>query len=242
MPTKITHYNTYERHVTERRCTGGQPKLVCNGGKFKHIMNSSEKVFYGGNTQFSLKACKWIECHSERIGRHIHHALCGHGGERCVVINKKEIVLDGHDSETSTVYQFHGCKWYGYPCITGSTNDKYQKTLNQENQIRSLGYNVVSVWECENPEVSNRHLQKKFIPYPHHIVSDFETVLRRLNLGLTFDLKIDCSHIPVSVAINDSLTNEPIFIENRDPERLIEESLPVDKKSFRERFGIVIQC
>ena len=51
----------------------------------------------------------------------------------------------------------------------------------------------------------------------------FEAVLRRLNLGLTFDLKIDCFHIPVSIAINDSLTNEPIFIENHDPEQLIEE-------------------
>ena len=86
-----------------------------------------------------------------------------------------------------------------------------------------MGYNLVSVWECENPEVSNRHLQKKFVPCPHYIVFDFEAVLRRLNIGLTLDLKIDCSHIPTSIAINDSLTNEPIFIENRDPERLIEE-------------------
>ena len=53
-------------------------------------MNSSEKVFHGGNTQFSWKACKWIECHSEQIGRHIHHAFCGYGGERCVVIDEKK--------------------------------------------------------------------------------------------------------------------------------------------------------
>ena len=86
-----------------------------------------------------------------------------------------------------------------------------------------MGYNVVSVGECENPEVSNRHLQNTFVPYPHYIVFDFEAVLRRLNLGLTFDLKIGCSHILVIVAINDSLTNESIFIENRNLERLIEE-------------------
>ena len=147
---RFTCHNTYERHVTERRCTGGQPKLVCDGGKFKHIMNTSEKVFYGGNTQFSLKAFKWIECHSERIGSYIHHALCGHGGERCVVINKKEILVDGYNSETSTIYQFYRCKRNGCPCILRSTNDKYQKILNLENQIRSLGYNIVSVRECEN--------------------------------------------------------------------------------------------
>ena len=28
---------------------------------------------------------------------------------------------------------------------------------------------------------------------------------------------IDCSYIIVSMAINDSLTNKPIFMENRDP-------------------------
>ena len=87
---------------------------------------------------FSWKACKWIECHSEQIGGHIHQAFCGYGGERCVVINEKEILVDGCDPETSTVYQFYGCKWHGCPCITGS-NDKYQKTPNLEKQIRSLG-------------------------------------------------------------------------------------------------------
>ena len=34
---------------------------------------------------------------------------------------------------------------------------------------------------------------------------------------------IDYSYIPVSVAINHSLANEPIFIENQDHERLIKD-------------------
>ena len=50
-------------------------------------MSSSEKVFYGGNTQFSYAACKWIERQAELLGKHIHHALCGHGGEYCVTIH-----------------------------------------------------------------------------------------------------------------------------------------------------------
>ena len=87
---------------------GGKPKLVCLGEKFKHIMNASEKVFCGGNTQFSWKACRRIEHQSELIGRHIYHPLCGHGEERCVVINKKEILVDKFDSETLTIYQFYG--------------------------------------------------------------------------------------------------------------------------------------
>ena len=117
-------------------------------------MNNSEKVFYGGNTQFSWKGCKWIEKQSELIGRHIHHALCGHGGERCVIIDKKEILVDGYDPETSTIYQFYGCKWHGCPCLGSGSSSKYNNTLRIENQIKSQGYNVVSVWECRTPELS----------------------------------------------------------------------------------------
>ena len=52
-------------------------------------MSSSEKVFYGENTQFSQAACQWIERQAELLGKHIHHALCAHGGEYCVKVNKK---------------------------------------------------------------------------------------------------------------------------------------------------------
>ena len=116
---RFTCHDNYNRHVTEKWCTGGQPKLVCDGGKFRQIMNNLEKVFYVGNTQFSWKACKWIERQSELCGRYIHHAFCGHGGKRCVVIDKKEILVNGYDPETSTVYKFYGCKWHGCPCIAG---------------------------------------------------------------------------------------------------------------------------
>ena len=115
-----------------RLCTGAQPKPVCDGGKFKHIMNSSEKAFYGGNTKFSWKDYKWIKQQSELSNQHIYHAMSGHGGERCVVIDKKEILVNGYDPETSTIYQFYRSKWQGCPCL-GSNNGKYQKTLNLEN-------------------------------------------------------------------------------------------------------------
>ena len=89
---KFSQHQHYNRHVTENRCTGAQTKLICSSKKFKHIMYSSEKVSYAGNTQFSWKGCKWIDKQSELIGRHIHHALCGHEGEKCVIIDKKEIL------------------------------------------------------------------------------------------------------------------------------------------------------
>ena len=49
------------RHIEDERCAVGKTKIICSGGKFKHILNSSEKVFYGGDTTFSCTACHWTE-------------------------------------------------------------------------------------------------------------------------------------------------------------------------------------
>ena len=72
------------RHLKEERCTGGKTKIISSGGKFKHILNSSEKVFYGGDTEFSYTACQWIEAQAMETGKHILHKMCGHCG-KCMV-------------------------------------------------------------------------------------------------------------------------------------------------------------
>ena len=41
------------RHLKEEGCTGGKTKIIYSVGKFKHILNSSENVLYGGDTKFS---------------------------------------------------------------------------------------------------------------------------------------------------------------------------------------------
>ena len=48
------------RHLKEERCTGGKTKIICSEGKFRYILNSSEKVFYGGDTKFSYTACSGL--------------------------------------------------------------------------------------------------------------------------------------------------------------------------------------
>ena len=90
---RFNRHDNYNRHVTGGTCGGGKTKLICPGGKFERIMNSSEKVFYGSKKNFSYAACQWIEKQSELIGEHIHHALCGHGGEFSVIIGGKKILL-----------------------------------------------------------------------------------------------------------------------------------------------------
>ena len=143
------------RNLKEDTCTGGKTKLFCSGRKFKRILNSSEKVFYGGETGFSYSACQLIEHMSEETGRHIHYKMCGHGGERQVMVlylnskGKKDYTTypaDGYESETRTVYQFHGCKWHGHACIKDRTKKqrkRYRDTLAIDRLIENNGVDTL---------------------------------------------------------------------------------------------------
>ena len=67
-----------------------------------------------------------IEAQAVKIGKHIYHKMCGHGGELMVKVwvlddkGKKAPVLflfDGYEPVTNTVYQFHGFHWHGHTCL-----------------------------------------------------------------------------------------------------------------------------
>ena len=227
---RFNRHDNYNRHLTGGTCDGGKTKLICPGEKFERIMNSSEKIFYGGRKNFSYAACQWIEKQSELIGKHIHHALCGHGGEFCVEVEDEErdwveeIPVDGYEPETNTIFQYHGCKWYGCPCQKERNSleeERYTKTIDLEKKMKEQEFNLISVWECEKPELKKMRFKKEFRPYPYFIVYDFEAILEKMNEPQTEELNITSRHVPVSVAINDNLTNEPVFIVDQDPENLI---------------------
>ena len=69
--------------------------------------------------------------------------------------------LDGYDPETKTVYEYHGCFWYG--CRTcylqrseehrrlldGSMDDVRQLTDCKKQILLDKGYRVVEMWQCE---------------------------------------------------------------------------------------------
>ena len=87
--------------------------------------------------------------------------------------------------------------------------------------MKEQGFKLISVWECEIPELENMILEKEFRPYPYFIVYDFEALHKKMDEPQTEELTITSRHVPVSVAINDNLTNEPVFIVDQDPENLI---------------------
>ena len=69
------------RHLKEGKCTGGKAKIIYPRSEFRHILNSPDTVLYSGNTKVSYAACQWIETQVIETGKHIHHKMCGHGGE-----------------------------------------------------------------------------------------------------------------------------------------------------------------
>lgn len=73
--------------------------------------------------------------------------------------------VDGFDSSTNTVYEFYGDYWHGNPKTTNhnllneqvgkSFGDLYKNTVERENNIKSLGYNFISMWESEYNDSKN---------------------------------------------------------------------------------------
>ena len=218
---------TREYHLRRHKaqeCEGVKTTIICQGKKVKRIPSNSEKVFY--DESFSYAACQWLEAMAEQTGRHIHHALCGHGGERVMrnSLGHELYKVDGYEPITKTVYEYNGCRWHGCLCRPDRTNvdkNRYVATKDKEKVIKELGYDLVTAWECEKPPKAKRYFRKEFRAYPHYIVFDFEALLQALNQQQTKDLLYVSKHVPVSVAIHDSLSKSPTFIEHEDPKILV---------------------
>lgn len=98
---------------------------------------------------YSRVCIEWLNS----ISMNIRHAE--RGGEYRIPRTKYRV--DGYDSTTNTVYEFHGTYWHGHPDyhnpddinkVTNCTFGKlYAKTLLKEAKIRELGYNLVVMWE-----------------------------------------------------------------------------------------------
>jgi hypothetical protein len=72
-------------------------------------------------------------------------------------INKSTRFVDGFDPNTNTIYLYHGDFWHGNPKtfnsieINRKTNttfgELYNKTMIFEQELKDMGYNVITIWE-----------------------------------------------------------------------------------------------
>ena len=82
--------------------------------------------------------------------------------------------LDGFSEKANIIIEFHGDMWHGNPKIynKGDINpvskktygELYNKTIERENNLKDLGFNLIVIWESEWKRGINaiKTLQKSF--------------------------------------------------------------------------------
>ena len=119
----------------------------------------------GPQVNQSLKALQWLYLKEKEIVKQngspdrIHHVR--NGGEQSVRTLNNIYFVDGFDSATRTVYEFHGCLYHGcircypnrqakhYATPDRTVEELYQATLNKRMDLLREGYTVLEQWECE---------------------------------------------------------------------------------------------
>ena len=113
-----------------------------------------------GSMKMAIEWLEWV-VQQERI--HICHQL-NNTKKR---IGDRRLPVDRFNAQTQTVYQFHGCYWHGHNCSLNRGKDFNEKrnkhlcelleeTRANTEYIKSKGYNVVEMWECEWRDEENR--------------------------------------------------------------------------------------
>ena len=134
----------------------------------------------GGNVNHSLKALKWLyyqehllpkqRASADRI-KHIRN-----GGEQCIRTPTNIYYVDGYDTITRTVYEFHGCLFHGCPTCYPNRDIKnyavpdrtvqelYNATMAKRMSLLRAGYTIKEKWECEwDQQVQTNEEVKRFL-------------------------------------------------------------------------------
>jgi hypothetical protein len=167
------HGNKYDYSKTEYKKNNEKVIIICNAhGNFEqkpnnHLLGNGCPIC---NPKYSKPQIQWLNFIQLYNNITIKHAE--NGGE--FKIPNTNYKSDGYCEETNTIYEFHGDYWHGNPNkfisteINNSTKttfgDLYQTTLEREQQIRDLGYNLVVMWERDWNKINKsiRVLQRKF--------------------------------------------------------------------------------
>ena len=210
-------------------CAQGKTIIDCPAERVKAPQTAFEKAFYPKHSA-SPESLRWLEQEAKRRKIHIHHATCGHGGERWV----ERAPVDGYNHETRTVFQYHGCHWHGCrKCYSNDRNkivahnnqtreDRFKATVERTEALRAAGYQVIEAWSCEVGKKNIELPRTQTRSYPHAILYDFEAYgdknQRKEPTGM---LTFENTHVPISVSIGDTLEREPTHICERDPAELV---------------------
>ena len=239
--SRFTKACNLQRHA--KTCSQGRAIIDCPNEKVKSPPTAYERTFYDAG-QPSQLAISWLEKTGKLLGIHIHHAMCGHGGERWIL----GAPVDGYDPKSRKVFQYHGCWWHGCRrCFAdrdtriahGKTREElYTATVERTRALRRAGYRVIEKWECDDIKTKEKNPEKQTKTYPHAIFYDFEAFQDSTRRKEATDyLTYENVHVPISVSIGDTLEREPTHICDPDAKALIRkfmEELKRRGKNIRE--------
>jgi hypothetical protein len=167
------HGNKYDYSKVDYKNHMTNVIIICKiHGEFKQKPNnhlSGYDCIKCSNNQFSKPQIQWLELLIKIDNIYIQHAL--NDGE--FKIPNVKYKVDGYCKETNTIYEFHGNYWHGNPKIYDSNKmnktcnmthgELYKKTLEKENIIKDLGYNLEVMWELDWTKINKsiKTIQKK---------------------------------------------------------------------------------
>lgn len=142
----ITQNKTATQIASELGCLDAN--IIC-----KYLRKVGVKIRY--NYSYSINCIKWLEQLIRIENISIQHAL----NEGEYQIPGTKLKADGYCQETNTIYEFYGDYWHGNPLkyhsnrlnitLNKSMGELYQKTIEREHLIKSLGYNLITIWESD---------------------------------------------------------------------------------------------
>ena len=125
--------------------------------------------------QYSKQQIEWLNFLQKYYDINIQHA-CNDGEYK---ISDTRYHADGFCRDTNTIYEYHGDYWHGNPKIfqpddlnktTNCTHGElYQKTLKKEEDIRRLGYNLITIWESDWMRITNSIRKFQMVFKSHRI-------------------------------------------------------------------------
>jgi hypothetical protein len=145
----------YDQYITQQKSAtkiaielGVTTKTICTYLK-------RQEITLRRMVKFSWMCIDWLDSIMDKDNILIVHSL--NSGEYNIPNTKLHV--DGFCEATNTVYEFHGDYWHGNPTkyhpdrlntTTNSTmGELYKKTIEREEKIRELGYELVIMWESD---------------------------------------------------------------------------------------------
>lgn len=155
----------------------------------------------------SVKSHEWLQYMSVKDNVDIRTAF--NGGEQC--LGDRAVPVDGWCRKKQIAYQFHGCPFHGHQCekakstawLENTPEALRAKTLETDAYIRSLGYELKVIYECEwdemkkDPEVFDiikDVVQKPTTSSTHGMTCD--EILTAIKKGKLFGFAQVSMHVP----------------------------------------------